>query len=512
MAVISGGKLPKGFEIIGTTLRDYQLESFLFSTKNDNTGLLLDLGMGKTLTSITSARYRIQFDEVEKVLVVCPPSLLYHWRTEIEFFSEHQAIVLNATKKERMRRARLTNYKFSVINYESLFPLLRDIGVLAQVTMKGRKKIIEAEDAIERVLDLNYDMIIFDESARYLKNPDSQRTIAATQLADQATYKIILTGTLIGGKPLNLWPQFRVLDGGYTFGTNFFAFRHKYFDRKQYGNYSTWTLPEHNYTYFQKMIYQCCIRFEKNEEDYPERTYQTIELPLDGKLKDIYKEVQKKVLSEIETKQGDTKLEVNNILTKLLRLQQITSGYVSQKRGEEKELKQQPKLEALMEQIDTVLSEDESIVIWCRFTKSIDMISDMLKKKKIEHTIMDGRTKANEKYNTWKGFQRSESSQVFIGQVESGGLGVELFKIDENDKAIEDEHQTMIMYENQWSPDVKEQAQGRIHRLISYSKCRYIDLIIKDTIDERILESLNNKQEVADAIMKTDTRTFLTNK
>jgi SNF2 family DNA or RNA helicase len=224
-------------------------------------------------------------------------------------------------------------------------------------------------------------------------------------------------------------------------------------------------------------------------------------------LEKIYNDVQTQILSEIRTEEGITNITITNILTKLLRLQQITGGYVSKGKGYEKKLLETPKLDAIVEQVEQVLEAKESIIIWCRFTKSIDMIANALNKLDIKYVIMDGRTK--DKYETWKGFQKSKLINVFIGQVESGGLGIELYKIDENGKAIDHKYQTMVHYENTWVLDDRIQAQGRIHRATSVAKCRYIDLVVENTIDEKILNTLQNNKKVADAIMQQGIENFL---
>ena len=85
----------------------------------------------------------------------------------------------------------------------------------------------------------------------------------------------------------------------------------------------------------------------------------------------------------------------------------------------------------------------------------------------------------------------------FIGQIKSGGIGIELFKI-----ASKAEHQHMIFYENNPTIGVRNQAEGRIHRMGQNSNCMYTDIIIEDTYDVRILESLKENKNVADSIME----------
>jgi SNF2 family DNA or RNA helicase len=489
-------KLPKDFKIIGTDLYPYQLESFIYGATRNTAGLLLEMGLGKTLVAISIARYRIQFNNVKKVLVVCPTSIINNWENEIKKFSEYSSLIVRAEREERSHRLSSKNHIFYIINYESIFPTLKDLEIF-----RGGKLVKSYKKLVKR---LGIGMTIFDESARYLKNPVAKRTLASAVLADEAKYKLILTGTPIANKPMDLWSQFRVLDGGKTFGPNFFQFRNYYFYTMPNDPWKRYIIKDRAIDQIKKRLYSTCIRRRKIEvlKDLPDQIEQVLKLDMNPGLEDIYTTVKKEVLAEILTKEGFTTVNVNNILLKLLRLQQITSGFTKNRRNRVIEIPVQPKLEALIEQLNLIVDAEESAVVWCRFIKSIDMISKKLKKDGISHVTLSGEDK--DKYAKWKGFQKDKSISVFIGQVESGGIGIELFKHDSE----EDKSQHMIFYENTFSLDTREQAKGRTHRIGQKSTCMYMDLIVKDTIDEQILKSLTEKKNVADLIVERGIESF----
>jgi len=240
--------------------------------------------------------------------------------------------------------------------------------------------------------------------------------------------------------------------------------------------------------------------------DLPEQIFHIVEIEMPKELKDIYESVKSKIMSEITTLEGTMELTIINILAKFIRLQQITSGFVSTGKGKEKELLHTPKLDALMEEVESIIENDEHVVIWCKFHKSIDMISNTLKSKKIKHSILDGRvTNKDEKYKRWKSYQEDENMHVFVGQKESGGFGIELFKMESSSE----KYQHDITYEDTFSYDVSEQAQGRIHRLGQKSTCRYVNLLLKDTIDEKIYKSRLEKKKLIDEIMNIGPVNFL---
>lgn len=491
-------KLPKNFNIIGTELYDYQLDSFLFTLQRPSSGLLLDMGLGKSLCAITTARYHIQFNNISKILVVCPTSVLYNWQKEIKKFSEYDSLILHAhSKEERLFKTIETPYTFGILNYEGLYPLLRDMGVI--FTPTGKKTFVLASDYQDLLKQIGLGMIIFDESARFIKNHDARRTICSIVLSDVVPYKLILTGTPIANRPLDVWSQFRVLDGGKTFGKDFYAFRGFYFYKYPNTNWGKYYVKKDKTFLLTSKIYSVCIRKKKEEvlKDLPKQLYSTIVIKMDDELRKLYVDVKRQIISEIETAEGTATLVIPSILAKLLRLQQITAGFTV-KDNTIVELIQQPKLDALIEQIEIITEQEESVIIWCRFIKSISMIAERLSRLGIKHVTMSGQDKDKEKYDKWKGFQQSKNTNVFIGQVESGGIGIELFKMDSQ----EDKTQYTIFYENTFSLDVRVQAKSRVHRIGQKSTCMYTDLIVEDSIDEFIIKTLEQKKNVADMILE----------
>ena len=366
-----------------------------------------------------------------------------------------------------------------------------------------------AIDAKRKIAKLGFDMCIFDESARYLKNHLTDRTRASEHLANMADYKLILTATPIANRPMDLFGQFLVLDGGRTFTKNFWSFRNGFFKNVGKGSIKKWVLRSDKVDIMRKRLYSSCIRFKKTDvpNNLPPIIEQTIRPPASIEFFENYRALEKQVVTEIETEQGGSAIvNVYNVLTKLLRLQQYTSGFAKDRiSGKEKKVATTPKLDALIEQVELIIDAEESVIVWCRFHMTMRMIIETLQKKKILSIGMSGHDKAKQKRDKWKGFQESKLTNVFVGQVESGGIGIQLFKED----SVRDKTQHMIFYENVWSLDVRRQAEGRIHRIGQKSTCRYLDIVMPGTIDERILKTLQHNQEVADWVLDQGVTKFL---
>ena len=483
-------KLPKNLKPLVPPYGQYQIDSIGFGVLKDNTGILLGLGLGKTYVSINICRWRIQNNNVKKILVVCPTSILLKWKAEIHKFSEYDAVVLHSENRQA-RIQKIKNFiksgsHFGLINYEALSPFYK---YLSKIPL---------------------DMVIADESARYISNAYTskngriekvKRTDTIFLLGDKARYRNILTGTLISNKPMGLWSQFRFLDKGETFGLNFYAWRSHFFEKKEYYNYSTWDIKKSRIKDLNNRIYENCITFKT--KDIPDENFILVNMEMNKELLKIYNTVKTKILSEIEVESGKAVINIKHIFTKLIRLQQITSGYIKDDSGKLNKLKHTPKLDAVKEEVETIMDNNESVIIWCKFRYTIELLSKML--KTLKPIVMTGDDKHKIKSAKIKEFQTSKTKNVFIGQIVAGGIGIELFKINS-----EYEYQHMIFVENTFVLDHRQQAIGRSYgRIGQKSKVRIIDFIFKDSIDDRIYNTIMQNKIIADEILKTSVRGFL---
>lgn len=469
-------KLPNNFITYGFVPKDYQKRTILYGLNKVNAGYLLDVGLGKTRCAIDTARWHLQnTKKVNKILVVVPATLLYNWKKEVEFYSEYRCTVLHHTNKTTRLNLFKRDAEFYIINYEALY-LFKD-----------------------EIIKLSPDGLIFDESARYIKNVSAKRTRAAIKISDleSVKFKLILTATPISNRPVDIWSQFRVLDNGKSFGRDFTKFKNKYFFVFSDGNIEKLLLKKDKAEEIGQKIFSKCIRFKKEDvlPELPAQTFQTIPVEFNNYLREEYIELQTRIKSEISTIQGRTALEINNILVKLIRLQQFTAGYAVDN-SSPITLSVTPKLDRTLEEIETIVDADSSVVIWTRFIPSLNLIAERLKKLKIDFIRLTGQSADKAKrFDDIQKFQNS-SIPVCLGIIDLG-IGIELFKKDS--KAL---YQHTIFYENAWALDKRDQAIGRIHRIGQTSVCRYVDIVVEDTIDEKILSVVKDNKRIADLIIE----------
>src|SRR5699024_2142225 len=167
----------------------------------------------------------------------------------------------------------------------------------------------------------------------------------------------------------------------------------------------------------------------------------------------------------------------DNPLSKMLRLRQIASGFVTDEDGNVHELKTE-KLSILSELLESL---NKKTVIFAEFKYSIKRISDLLDKLKIKYVVLDGDQKDKK---IWRKFQSDDSIQVIVCQYQSGSTGIDLFASD-----------TIIYYEPTIRSTILEQSRDRIHRRGQKQKCSYIHLLTKGTVEVSIYRALSNYQD-----------------
>ena len=341
-------------------------------------GLLFEMGCGKTLTAIAIAGAAYEKGEIEKVLVVAPTSVCSVWPKEFSDYADfrYKANVLLGDKKKRLQELEaLNNFPFktlkvAVINYESAW----------------------REGIFEAIIDWKPDLVIADESQR-IKTHDAKQSKAMHQIGDVAKYRLILSGTPVQNNAIDLFSQYRFLNPT-VFGWNYYAFRNRYaimggFNRKQivgYKDLDQLIQKEHSIAY----------RVTKGEAlDLPEQTFLTRYIQLTGKEKQLYDKIKKDSFAELE---NGGMITAPTVLTKLLRLQQFTGGFIQADEGTKPELVFKGKLNALEDILeDYVIGEGKKLVVFCRFRPEIDLIQKLMEKKKIQYRSIYGDIKIDDR-------------------------------------------------------------------------------------------------------------------
>lgn len=328
------------------------------------------------------------------------------------------------------------------------------------------------------LLNFAPDMIIADEGHK-LKEGRSNQSKGMHLLGDKARFKLLLTGTIITNKELDVFSQYRFLDPT-VFGESFYRFRNQFFEMGGYMKkipiFKSILRDE-----FLKRLHSIAFRITKEEcLDLPPFTEEERIVELEPQALKIYKTIEHD--SYMELNSGDEVTAVN-ILTKTLRLSQIAGGHLT---SDDKEVKpvSTAKLEALSDIIDIAINEDKKLVIMARFIPELNDIENLLHLRKIDYAVVRGGVKDRDEQI--KKFQDDPSCKVFVGQIAAAGLGITLTSAS-----------TMVFYSLDYSMSNFEQARARIHRAGQKYNCHYIYLIAKGTIDRKVIKALRNKKDLA---------------
>jgi len=416
-------------------------------------------GTGKTITSVAIVGTLWQQCRIKRLLIVAPLSILGVWADEFQKFADYgyNLVILEgstARKVDTIRHMNGSTLQVLVVNYESAWRL-------------------EAELAKWKP-----DMIVCDEGHK-IKTHNIAASKALHRLGAKAKYRLLLTGTVITNKPVDVFSQYKFADPR-VYGQSFYLFRNRYFDLTGYGNYTPIMKKsmEHEFT---ERLHSIAFRATKAEcLDLPETTDVVQRVDLEPAARRTYQQLVRDSYAEM----AEGSVAVTNILTKLLRLSQLTGGFLGGIDSPEVILVSNAKLDALSDLIDSAEQDGKKLVIIARFVPEIHAIGKLLEKKGIRYAQISGEIKDRDAQVY--AFQHDHNVSAFVGQISTAGLGFTLTASS-----------TMVFYSLDYSMSNYEQTKARIHRVSQCHPCTYIHLIAKDTVDEKVLQTLKEKANLA---------------
>lgn len=427
------------------------------------------------MTAIATMGAMYEAGAIKKVLIVAPTSVVSVWPKEFDDYADFKYkvnVLLGAKQKRIAQLDELERFPFealrvAAINYESTW----------------------REGLYEKIIAWQPDLVICDESQR-IKTHDSNQSKAMHEIGDIAKYKLILSGTPVQNNTLDLYSQYRFMDSK-IFGTNFYAFRSKYCVMGGFNNKQVLGIKQNMKSDLIKREYSAAYRVTKEEcLDLPEQMFETRLLQFSDKEQKLYDQIKKSSFAELES---GGQVTAPTVLTKLLRLQQLTGGFLVKDDEDKPEQISDVKIKALEDIIDDyVLETGKKLVIFARFRAELDLIEKLIKKKKIGYGIIYGDIKLEDRGGIVEDFQTNPETKIFLAQIDTAGLGITLTAAD-----------TCVYYSVNFNYAAYSQSLARIHRIGQRNTCTYIHLVVDKTVDAAILKALNKKEELAKTIVDT---------
>ena len=425
--------------------------------------LLMEMGTGKSLTTIAAAGRLFLDHRIERMLIVAPLSILGVWQEEFRKFAdfEYSLTILNGSeskKIENLRQMPTSGLQVAVINYESAWRIEHELAAW------------------------NADLIVCDEGHK-IKTHNISASKSMHRLGVRARYRMLLTGTIITNKAIDVFSPYKFLNPA-VFGNSFYAFRNRYFDMVGYGNHTP-ILKANMTEELTRRIHSIAFRATKAEcLDLPETTEIVQQVELEPQAKRLYQQLVRDSLAQI--KSGE--ITAANVLTRLLRLSQLTGGFLRGDETDRVERVSSAKMDALSDIIDSAAQEGGKLVIIARFLPEIDAITAMLERKAIGYSLITGAVKDRDEQV--RRFQTDPDVTVFVGQIATAGLGITLTAADK-----------MVFYSLDYSMSNFEQTKARIHRVGQRNSCTYIYLVAGNTVDAKVLKALRDKADLAKTLI-----------
>ena len=450
---------------------EHQRQALAASADKVTYAYFMEMGTGKTKTTIDNIGYLHLKGKLDAALIVAPKSVYTVWKNEIltHLPDEIKRVVFawKVDKPKHFLKFMMSDaLKFFLINVEALS------------TKNG------LEICNKFLINQNQNIMVIDESTT-IKNPKAKRTKNILALRWRAHKRRILTGSPVTKSPLDLYTQCAFLDPALLGFKSYYAFRNRYctFDEVYISRGEAIMVPD-GYTNLEELeekLKGFSTRVTKDEcLDIPDKIYQKREVIISGDQRRVYDRLRREALAKFENET----ISVHNQLTEILRLHQVANGYVKSDDGEILQFNNE-KLKALLEILEET---DQKVIIYATYVHNINEIIAALNDKYGTESVVSiyGQTEQQDRMLAVDRFQKDFKCRFLVGNPSTAGYGLTLTAA-----------KYVIYYSNNYNLEVRLQSEDRAHRIGQTKNVVYIDIMAKDTIDEKIVKALKRKIQLS---------------
>ncbi len=461
----------------------HQLETLQESYHRNLFALFLEMGLGKSKILLDNAGILFEEGKISGLLIVSPKGNLRNW--DINEVNKHlpDRIDRNVLVWQPNHTQKWLHDFKTMVNEPSEGTLnIFLVNVEAFATVKACK-------FVEEFMVTHDVMMAVDESTT-IKNPKAKRTKHLIKLAPLADYRRILTGFPITKAPLDLYSQCYFLSPNLLGFSSFYAFQARYAitERKQMGRHAFQQIVGfQKLEELQQSIKDFSIRKIKDEcLDLPEKVYVRRHIELTPEQQSVYRTMKREALMVL----GEELFSTMNVLTQLMRLQQVVAGSLRSPETGETIILKNNRVQAVLDLLEETSGK---VVIFAVFQTDIQELERAITEKFGQGSVASyyGKTPQDERQNIIEKFQDPDSDlRYFVSNPQTGGRGITLT-----------EASTMIFYSNSYDLELRVQAEDRIHRIGQERSCTYVDLVSQGTVDEQILKNLLSKVKISNEVL-----------
>ena len=461
----------------------HQRKALELSWDKESYAFFMEMGTGKTKVLLDNVGVLYTLNNINAALIIATKSVYTVWfNDEIpkHLNVPYETYLWKPTKEKTCREFILKQsdkLKLFVMNIEALS------------TIKGYQY------AVQFLMKHNA-LIAVDESST-VKNYRAKRTKNLLKLRKISKYRRILTGSPVTKSPVDLYTQCEFLDPKHLGFNSFVAFKNRYcvFDIVHITGDRQIAVPVgfKNLEELEQKLKTFSYRVKKEDcLDLPAKVYTKRVVQLSDEQRKVYNEIKDQAIANLD---GD-RMTVNNVLTEIIRLHQITAGFFSGESGQIQKLNNN-KLDALLEIIEDT---DEKIIIWANWVYNIEEITNKLVDIYGPSSVVNfyGAVNSEKRSKAIDLFMNDPNCRFFVANPSTGGFGLTLTSAT-----------LVIYYSNSFNAEHRMQSEERAHRIGQTKKVTYIDLITEDSVDEKIVTSLKNKFKLSAATLGEVVRTWL---
>jgi non-specific serine/threonine protein kinase len=421
-----------------------------------------DMGTGKTIQTLAFLQSLYEREpDLPATLLVLPRSLLFNWQREAERFTPNFKVYVHADQGRADDSEQFGVHNLVLTTYGTM---LRDVDLL-------------------RKYEFHY--VILDES-QAIKNPLAETSKAARLL--RGRNRLVLTGTPVENTTTELWSQFAFLNPGLLGSVDYF--------REEFTTPIERQGDADTAQFLRKMVYPFILRRTKDQvaADLPPRTERVIVSEMEPAQRKLYnkqRDYYRALLLGLIDDDGMNDARMK-ILEGLLRLRQICNHprLVDAKfRGAS------GKFELLLETLDTLRAEGHRALVFSQFVQMLSIVREALDARGVPYAYLDGQTR--DRQGAVDRFQGDDSVPFFLISLKAGGVGLNLTAAD-----------YVIHIDPWWNPAVEMQATDRTHRIGQDKPVFVYKLVVKDSVEEKILQLQDQKRALVEQVIGAEGGVF----
>ncbi|MBQ9284732.1 MAG: DEAD/DEAH box helicase [Bacteroidaceae bacterium] len=456
--------------LLSTTLYPYQREGVRFAAKAGRAILADEMGLGKTVQAIATAELLMREGFITNVLVLCPATLKYQWKREIERFTERTAVVIDGAP-ERRRELAATEAEFKIESYNAF------------------------TDDVKAGHLLHCDMLVLDEVQR-LKNWNTQMAKAVRQI--RSRYALILSGTPLENRLEELYSIVELVDQFIL--APYYLFRDRYIITDSEGR----TIGYQALDDVRRRLTGIMLRRRKSDVELqlPPRIDKNLFVPMTPEQMAAHQELRinaAHIVSKWHRQHFLSEIDRRSLLLTLQQMRMACDSLFLLDEHSRFDTKVEETMNILNECGITVNGEGHDntaedyqtpkIVIFSQWERMTRIVAQELERSGVDYTYIHGNVPARQRQQRVDAFQSDPSVRVFLS-TDAGAVGLNLQAAN-----------IVINLDLPWNPAIIEQRIGRIHRIGQQRGVEVINLIAAGTIEDDMRSRLRFKASLFDGVL-----------